>query len=62
MVVYKSGMLINLEGNSVTCGYVCYALFSLLMLAAVLAGVFFENIIPYSWYMPSNSISQSDDY
>lgn len=62
MVVYKSGMLINLEGNSVTCGYVCYALFSLLMLAAVLAGVILANIMPIPWYMAENFFSQSDDY
>jgi hypothetical protein len=46
LVVYKSGMLIDLSGNYVNCGYICYALFSLLLLSAVLAGVILANIMP----------------
>jgi hypothetical protein len=38
-------MLINLEGNSVTCGYCCYAFFSVLLLCAVLAGVILANVM-----------------
>ena len=55
-------MLINLDGNSVTCGYVCYALFSLLMLAALLAGVILANITPSpNQYSPSSS-KYNDSY